>query len=304
MENNEQVDNADDLKKPQENLVDQELLDKISKIDAFYKKFIDNKIDENTDNFTSWWNGDKDDSSFADCEKRIKETMEKCNIIDNKTKDFENLESKYSKEIKEIEFIKNGKSVNLENLESQYAEKITELEKKIDEIEIIKKDLHKYRNEVVLGTLFETFKQRSVENLEEAKIFSKNAIFSLLGALITLFALVIFSHFFDIKEFYVFSMLILFITLSMFCSNKSKIYHKLAEEYAHKATFLESFVGYDEEFKKYLGNKYNDLFDKVTDAVSSNPSDKIDKFLQFRYPWEKIVDVGKKIADKVANNSN
>ena len=35
MENNEQVDNADDLKKPQDNLVDLELLDKISKIDAF-----------------------------------------------------------------------------------------------------------------------------------------------------------------------------------------------------------------------------------------------------------------------------
>ena len=166
MENNEQVDKADDLKKPQENLVDQELLDKISKIDAFYKKFIDNKIDENTDNFTSWWNGDKDDSSFADCEKRIKETMEKCNIIDNKTKDFENLESKYSKEIKEIEFIKNGKSVNLENLESQYAEKITELEKKINEIEIIKKDLYQYRKVVVLGTLFKTFQDKSEQNLK------------------------------------------------------------------------------------------------------------------------------------------
>ena len=33
MENNEQIDNADDLKKPQDNLVNQELLNKILKIE-------------------------------------------------------------------------------------------------------------------------------------------------------------------------------------------------------------------------------------------------------------------------------
>ena len=50
MENNEQIDNADDLKKSQDNLVDQELLNKISNINEFYKKFIDNEIDNKISN--------------------------------------------------------------------------------------------------------------------------------------------------------------------------------------------------------------------------------------------------------------
>ena len=103
MENNEQVDNAYDLKKPQDNLVDQELLDKISKIEAFYKKFIDNNIDENTNNFTSWWNGNE--SSFEDCEERIKKTMEECNeipkLIKDKTENLEKIELDYLEKIKE-----------------------------------------------------------------------------------------------------------------------------------------------------------------------------------------------------------
>ena len=275
MENNEQVDNADDLKKPQDNLVDQELLNKISKIDAFYKKFIDNKIDENTDNFTSWWSGDKDDSSFADCEKRIKETMEECNKIP--------------------ELIKN-KTENLEKIELEYLEKIKEIEN-------IKKDLNKYRTEVVIGTVFKAFKSRSTSNSWIAGILSFFAIISLAGALYFMIYLANSTQ--NVDKFYPISTITLFITLSIFCSNKSKIYHKLAEEYGHKATILESFVGYGEEFKKSLGvEKYNSLFDKVTEAVSSNPSDKIDKLMQFKWPWEKAIDVGKKIADKVANNSN
>lgn len=275
MENNEQVDNADDLRKPQDNLVDQELLNKISKIDTFYKKFIDNKIDENTDNFTSWWNGDKDDSSFADCEKRIKETMEECNKIP--------------------ELIKN-KTENLEKIELEYLEKIKEIEN-------IKKDLNKYRTEVVIGTVFKAFKSRSTSNSWIAGILSFFAIISLAGALYFMIYLANSTQ--NVDKFYPISTITLFITLSIFCSNKSKIYHKLAEEYGHKATILESFVGYGEEFKKSLGvEKYNSLFDKVTEAVSSNPSDKIDKLMQFKWPWEKAIDVGKKIADKVANNSN
>ena len=275
MENNEQVDNADDLRKPQDNLVDQELLDKISKIDVFYKNFIDKKIEEKTNKFDKWWIGDKDSMSFEQCETDISKAIIECNKIPD--------------------LIKN-KTENLEKIELEYLEKIKEIDN-------IKKDLNKYRTEVVIGTVFKAFKSRSTSNSLIAGILSLFAILSLAGALSFMIYLANSTQVVD--KFYPISTITLFITLSIFCSNKSKIYHKLAEEYGHKATILESFVGYGEEFKKSLGvEKYNSLFDKVTEAVSSNPSDKIDKLMQFKWPWEKAIDVGKKIADKVANNSN
>jgi hypothetical protein len=275
MENNEQIDNADDLKKLQDNLVNQELLNKISIINEFYKKFIDNEIDKNTESFSSWWNGDEDSKSFHQCKNDISNAITEGNKIPK---------------LIEVE------TKNLKNLELDYLEKIKEIEN-------IKRDLNKYRTEVVIGTVFKAFKSRSTSNSWFAGILSLFAIISLAGALGFMIYLANSTQ--NVDKFYPISTITLFITLSIFCSNKSKIYHKLAEEYGHKATILESFVGYGEEFKKSLGvEKYNSLFDKVTEAVSSNPSDKIDKLMQFKWPWEKAIDVGKKIADKVTNSGN
>ncbi len=97
-------------------------------------------------------------------------------------------------------------------------------------------------------------------------------------------------------------MSVILLTASFVCSSKSKIYHKLAEEYAHKATLLQSFVGYREQYKQTLDDdEYNQFFREVIEAVKVNASERIDKLLHFKWPFEKAIDSVNNGIDKASS---
>jgi len=176
----------------------------------------------------------------------------------------------------------------------------TDLNNKLTEVNDIKNDLKTYRDSVVGGSLFKTYASRTEKNDKSTKYYS---IFSL--ACLVLSAGILGVLVFKEQHNYIVpsSISIILLTASFVSSSKSKVYHKLAEEYAYKTTLLESFVGYREQYKQSLDDReYNQFFTEVINAIKTNPSEKIDKLLHFKFPFEKALDVANNTAESIKNS--
>jgi hypothetical protein len=179
------------------------------------------------------------------------------------------------------------------------------LDTKLKEVDTIKKDLQVFADKAVGGSLFKAYEKRTEKNDNLSESYSKYSIRCLLGSALVIVVLLVCSFFCDpqtINYILPSSMSVILLTASFVCSSKSKIYHKLAEEYAHKATLLQSFVGYREQYKQTLDDEeYNQFFREVIEAVKINASERIDKLLHFKWPFEKAIDSVNKGFDKVSN---
>lgn len=135
----------------------------------------------------------------------------------------------------------------IQDIESFATKYQNDLKNKIGEINTIKKDLQDYRDQVVGGSLFSSYEIRMTKNDRISERYSLISVSCFAISALTMLALLLASFVVEHDQInYVIpsSISIISFTAAFFCSAKSKVYHKAAEEYAHKATLLKSFVGY------------------------------------------------------------
>ncbi len=241
-----------------------------SEIDNYYKKIFDDsdepgikkrieqvlgeatRVNELITEFNFFWIGDNQTMSFEKCKQDIQSTQQEAS-----------------------------------KLNTTIADQKETLSASMTEIEGIKKDLNAFRDSVVAGSLFQAYGERTQHNDNASRKYSRGSIGCLLLSAVVM-AIVLMSK--DVGHFLPISISIILLTASFVCSSKSKIYHKLAEEYAHKTTLLQSFIGYRSEYKEQLTpEEYQAFFSKIIAAISVNASDKCDKLLHFKWPWEKAI---------------
>ncbi len=176
-------------------------------------------IYENIESFKDFYNGSEDKKSFGECVIQINNTISSINTINNQIVEAKSFTEDYAKILKN----------------------------KISEIDIIKNDLKNYRDQVVGGSLFSSYEIRMNKNDKIAERYSRISVWCFAISALTMLILLLVSFFVEHGQInYVMpsSISIISFTAAFFCSAKSKVYHKAAEEYAHKATLLKSFVGY------------------------------------------------------------
>lgn len=263
-------------------------LDQKSGIKADIKKALDEaeRVKDLITEFDYFWNGDDKTLSFERCKTEILDIGTKSNNLS------QHIETK-SKEL--TDFIKNYKD---------------SLQNEIKGIEGIKNDLKAFKDLVVGNSLFKSFQDRANKNDNMTKIYSLSSILFLLGAAAIMLLLLLGKIPSDkIGYLLPISISIILLTASYVSSGRSKIYHKAAEEYYHKSTMIQSFVGYTQQNPTTPGDygpstEYSEFFKEILSAIKRNPSDKIDKLLHFKFPWEKAIDSAKDIAQQTANIVN
>jgi hypothetical protein len=233
-----------------------------------------NEIKERIDEFDLFWNGDEDNLSFNDCKEKIISIHTKADDLLNKISDSETSIINQNKTI--IDFTEKYQNT---------------LNKKLEEVETVKKDLQDYRDQVVGGSLFKTYKEKAFWSNITSLVYSGIGISLLLCAGGILLWLLLKVDRQNTDSFISSSISFILFTASFICSGNSKTFRKLTEEYAHKATLLQSFVGYREQYKQTLDDEeYSQFFKEVIEAVKINPSERIDKLLHFKWPFEKAID--------------
>lgn len=249
-----------------------------------------NDIKEKMDEFSDFVNGDDETPSLADIQETIISVHQKALPLEN--------------EILKSQTSLATLSTKIHSFTTTYQDT---LKAKLNEVETIKKDLQGYRDQVVGGSLFKTFKDKAFWSNITSLIYSGIGIVLLLCSGGVLFWLLLQTDRQVEDRFIATAISFILFTASFVCSNNSKTFRKLTEEYAHKATLLQSFVGYREQYKQTLDdNEYSQFFKEVIEAVKINPSERIDKLLNFKWPFEKTIDTvngGAKYTYKIATDT-
>ncbi len=264
------------------------------------------KIQENIDNFRSFINGTDDEEGFETHKEAIIDTYNKAEglngiISKNETdiaKFTTQFEDKLEAKLNEIEDIKKESDESLTEFTTQFKQELTA---KLKEVDGIKKDLQGFRDLAVSGSLFSSFEERMKQNDDSSRKYGYGSIVCLgISALVmgVLLCVSLLPKVGAINYLLPSSISFILLTASFVCSHKSAIYHKLAEEYAHKATLLRSFVGYRERFDD---EEYGVFFKEVIEAIKVNASDKSDKYFRTKWFAEKAIDGASKAVDGLAD---
>ena len=236
-----------------------------------------NKIQENIDNFQSFINGTDDEEDFETHKEAIIDTY-------NKAEGLNGIISKNETDIAKFT--------------TQFEQK---LEAKLREVDVIKKNLQEFRDLAVGNSLFISFEERMKQNDDSSKKYGYGSIVCLgISAIVmgVLLCVSLLPKVGAINYLLPSSISFILLTASFVCSHKSAIYHKLAEEYAHKATLLRSFVGYRERFDD---EELGVFFKEVIEAIKVNASDKSDKYFRTKWFAEKAIDGASKAVDGLAD---
>lgn len=194
-----------------------------------------------------------------------------------------------------------NKSQNLEQTilisEKNIKTKITDLNTKIAEIEEIKKSLNAFSQLVVGNSLFKSFSDRADKADKRSESLSKTSLCCLLGGvgvLVLLLIVVILIAFSDKAEkslnaifyFLPFSISGFLLWASYSASKEGVVQRKIAEEYAHKSTTTQAFVGHTESFDNQEDR--NKFFGIIQKAIETNAADKINHLLSSKSPFEMV----------------
>jgi len=193
----------------------------------------------------------------------------------------------------EIENIKQDFKTNNNNLKNKNEKLIEETKQIKENLENELKDLQSWKDLAVGGSLFKSFKETADE-------YTKKERNSFLISIISLLCEVLFLGCVFFKEDFEWRKLLISLPIA-FCGiliwwtakQKSNQYAKSKEEYRHKATSMESFVGYRTQFKENLSDEeYDELFKStVVFNLTRNPSDELDKILLQKDPTNKITGI-------------
>ncbi len=207
--------------------------------------------------------GNDENLSFDDCKTEILSIYNKKTELSAKIADSETSLENQKKEITDFT--------------EKYENTLTA---ELNEVGSIKQDLQDYRDQVVGGSLFKTYKEKACWSNITSLVYSGIAISLLLCAGGILLWLLLKVDRQSTDSFISSSISFILFTASFVCSGNSKVTHKSFEEYLHKATLLQSFVGYREQHKQSLDDEeYSQFFREVIEAVKVNPSERIDKLL-------------------------
>ncbi len=123
------------------------------------------------DEFDSFWIGDDENLPFNDCKTTIVEIHAKA---------------------EGLEELLNGQKTTINDFTVGYQEK---LDTKLEEIDIIKKNLQNYRDQVVGGSLFKAYEKRTEKNDILSESYGKYSIWCLLGSAFLMGVLLVSSFF-------------------------------------------------------------------------------------------------------------
>lgn len=262
-------------------------------IETFLQDFIDKKkkieeCDKISDKIKDWYNDNFIDKNN---ETGIKTDLESANEL---AKEFT---GELTQQKQEIENIKQDFKTNNDNLKNENEKLIEETKRIKENLENELKDLQSWKDLAVGGSLFKSFKETACEYTDK----ERNSFFVSIGAMISeaIFLLVYAIVLICIKKFEWHNLIISLPISIAFCfiwwtaKQKSNQYAKSKEEYRHKATSMESFVGYRTQFKENLSDEeYDELFKStVVVNLTRNPSDELDKILLQKDPTHKFTDI-------------
>jgi predicted nucleic acid-binding Zn-ribbon protein len=211
-------------------------------------------------------------------------------IIEDKENDFKTII-----EDKSAEF-----ETKIQKFNTQSGNATQQFQKAKQDYEALQKTLEAYAEKAVSGSLFAGFEKRMEKMDKSSSSLTIASVILLFLSGIGLFAIMLgkssnYSLSFGIS--------LIFAIASYICSSNAKASRKLAEEYAHKANLMQSFVGYRKHFQDNLSDtEYDEFFKEIMEALKSNASDKVDKYLKWKMPWEKAGDVIKDVSSKIADN--
>ncbi len=258
-------------------------------VEKFLQGFIEKKqniekCDKISDTINDWYN---DNFIDKDNETGIKTDLESANeLAEEFTRELE-------QQKQEIENIKQNFETNNNNLKNENEKLIEETKQIKENLENELKDLKSWKDLAVGGSLFKSFKETADE-------YTKKERNSFLISIIPLFCEVGFLIYFLFEKNFDWHNLIISVPIAVAfgfiwwtAKQKSNQYAKSKEEYKHKATSMESFVGYRTQFKENLSDEeYDELFKStVVVNLTRNPSDELDKILLQKDPTHKFTDI-------------